>query len=80
VKSGLFVKSGLSERLRHANDRTAQPAQILTDAPVTPLVTPMTLGLTRLDTGLPGILSPIHENLCQTRGFLGSEFLPQRRQ
>jgi len=76
VKSGLFAKSGLTELLRHANDRTAQTAQILTDLPVTLLVTSMTFGPTRPDTSLPGILSPIHEDLCQTRGFLGKEFLP----
>ena len=72
--------SSLGERLRRANDRAAQSAQILTDPPVTALVTLMTLGLTRFDIGLPRILSPVHEDLGQTRGFLVCEFLPQRRQ
>jgi hypothetical protein len=37
----------------------------------------MILARPRLDTGLPWILSPIHEDFCQTRGFLSSDFLPQ---
>jgi len=49
--------------------------QILNAIGNTPLVQ-----VTRLDTGLRGILSPINKDLCQARGFLGSEFLPQRHQ
>ena len=68
-----LVALSLRERSRQAEDGTAQFVEILTDASVAAWVTSMTAGLTRLDTRLRWALSPVHEDLDHTLGFLSSE-------
>jgi hypothetical protein len=57
------------------DDGTAELAEIDADAQVATRVTPMPVGLTRLDT-----LPPVHEDLDDPLGFLGGKVLAQERE
>jgi hypothetical protein len=63
------------ERFLLANEGEAYLAKADADLPVATRVTPVGLGLARLHT-----LSPVHEDLDDPLGFLGSKVLPQKRE
>jgi hypothetical protein len=65
----------LRDRCWLVDDGTAQLAEIDADAPVAARVTPMPVGLTRLDT-----VPPVHEDLDDPLGFLGGKVLAQERE